>query len=86
MIFVLRLSIIPESEMVTYGSSLKAKWRLLRKGFTNFSKRDTSFLKFCEDENEWLLPYCKFRWLMEMAGTESWEHWSDDYNSPEKAE
>jgi len=75
--------------LVDYAPSNQAKWELLRRGFASFlkSKDDEGDLDaFRKDEAEWLEPYCKYRWLMELAGTEYWEKWSEQYNTPEKAE
>lgn len=75
--------------LVHYQTSLAAKWNLLTKGFEAFwaaGGEDAELKKFADDEAEWLLPYCKFRWLMELSGTEAWNLWPEEYNAPEKAE
>ena len=76
-------------ELVDYEPSSNAKWELLAKGFDVFWKaaeENAAFDTFRKVEAEWLEPYCKFRWLMEIAATEKWELWPEDYNTPEKAE
>ncbi|MBT8044973.1 MAG: 4-alpha-glucanotransferase [Verrucomicrobiae bacterium] len=78
-----------QQDLVDYVSSNQAKWYLLQKGFTRFWKsdaKDPAFESFRAAESDWLVPYCKYRWLTEIAGTEAWEIWSEEYNSPEKAE
>ena len=74
-----------KEDLVDYASSNKAKWELLRQGFTAFNG-SADFDAFCEAESEWLVPYCKYRWLIEKSGTEYWEQWSEEYNTPQKAE
>ncbi|MCP5536059.1 MAG: 4-alpha-glucanotransferase [Akkermansiaceae bacterium] len=76
-------------DLVDYEKSNKAKWSLLETGFDDFWKLDSknpAFEAFRAAESEWLVPYCKYRWLMEQAGTEAWETWPDTYNTPGKAE
>ena len=76
-------------DLVDYDCSSKAKWELLKKGFEVFWAeriKDPGFEMFRIEEAEWLVPYCQYRWLMEIAGTEEWERWPEPYNSPEKAE
>ncbi len=76
-------------ELVDYTSSNRAKWKLLKQGFEQFwatDEKDSAFEAFRMAESEWLVPYCKYRWLMEMAGSEAWEIWPEQYNTPEKAE
>lgn len=78
-----------EGDLVDYASTTAAKLKLLVRGFEVFLEkggRDEGFETFCELEAEWLRPYCMFRWLMELAGTEKWNTWPEDYNTPEKAE
>ncbi|NWK56311.1 4-alpha-glucanotransferase [Verrucomicrobiaceae bacterium N1E253] len=76
-------------ELVDYDSSNAAKWDVLEQGFRHFllhgNGRDALEL-FQRDEKDWLLPYCKFRYLMELAGTERWNEWPENYNTAEKAE
>lgn len=78
-----------KENLVDYESVYEAKWSLLAKGFDAFwtdESANTEFDAFCIEEAEWLVPYCKFRWLMEIAGTENWESWPEDYNTPDEAE
>ena len=75
--------------LVDYETVRTAKWGLLAKGFDAFWEAEfvnTEFDAFCIEEAEWLVPYCKFRWLMEISGTEEWELWPEQYNTPEDAE
>lgn len=75
--------------LVDYASSGKAKWSLLAQGFDRFWQaggQNEEFEAFRAAEAEWLEPYCKFRWLCELAGSEKWEQWPGDYHTPEKAE
>ena len=78
-----------EEDLMDYERTGKAKWSLLAKGFDAFWQaggKDADFEAFCKAEAVWLVPYCKYRWLMEISGTEEWERWPKEYNSPEKAE
>ena len=75
--------------LVDYETVRTAKWGLLAKGFDAFWATEllnTEFDAFCIEEAEWLVPYCKFRWLMEISGTEEWELWPEQYNTPGDAE
>jgi len=75
--------------LVDYEPVKKAKWILLEQGFERFWKegeKDPAFDLFQKDEAQWLVAYCKYRWLMEKSGTEAWELWPATYNTPEKAE
>lgn len=77
------------SELVDYASAGQAKWKLLEAGYKVFCQSgggDPAFEAFQKQEAEWLVPYTKYRWLMEQAGTEEWEQWPEDYNTAEKAE
>ena len=76
-------------DLVDYGFSNKLKWRLLAKGFERFREtgvEDPDFEQFRRDESDWLTSYCKFRFLMELAGHERWEDWPEEYNTADKAE
>lgn len=76
-------------DLVDYDLVSQAKWELLAGGFDVFWKSgeiNTEFDAFRIEEAEWLVPYCKFRWLMELAGSEGWELWPEQYNTPEAAE
>ena len=78
-----------KDDLVDYELVSKAKWELLASGFDAFWKSgetNTEFDAFRIEEAEWLVPYCKFRWLMELAGSEGWEYWPKQYNTPEAAE
>ncbi|MBT8036081.1 MAG: 4-alpha-glucanotransferase [Verrucomicrobiae bacterium] len=80
---------VTSDDLVDYGASHEAKWKLLNDGFDKFWQsdvKDARFEAFRSAESEWLVPYCKYRWMMEMAGTEEWETWPDAYNTPENAE
>ncbi|MBK1829212.1 4-alpha-glucanotransferase [Verrucomicrobiaceae bacterium R5-34] len=78
-----------ESALVDYPPTGAAKWRLLKRGYQIYQateKQDPEFDAFCQAEQDWLVPYTKYRWLMEQAGTEEWDLWPEAYNSAEKAE
>jgi len=77
------------TELVDYASAGAAKWKLLELGYQAFCQSggsDPAFEKFRKAEQDWLVPYTKYRWLMEQAGTEEWELWPEEYNTAEKAE
>ena len=76
-------------ELVEYTSSVTAKWGLLEIGYQRFCETgadDSALVQFQKEEQEWLLSYTKYRWLMEVAGTEQWDQWPEEYNTAEKAE
>lgn len=76
-------------DLVDYEATGKAKWKLLEVGFDRFLKAGAKlpdFDAFRKAEADWLVPYCKYRWLMQMAGSEAWELWPEEYNTPEKAD
>lgn len=76
-------------DLVDYEQSNKVKWKLLASAFERFwreSVEDPQFEAFRHDEADWLRPYAKFRYLMEMGGGEAWETWPEEYNTAEKAE
>ena len=76
-------------ELVDYAAVGAAKWELLEIGYRAFGQEQlggAAFEEFCEAEKDWLKPYAKYRWLMDHAGTEKWDDWSEQYNTAEKAE
>jgi 4-alpha-glucanotransferase len=78
-----------EENLVDYEQSNTLKWSLLAISFEEFWKApkvDPAFELFRNTESDWLVPYAKFRYLMELEKSEEWESWSDEYNTPEKAE
>ena len=78
-----------DGDLVDYSRSNAAKWDLLAQGYAHYlevGEKVKSFETFQENQAEWLLPYCKYRWLTELAGTEEWTHWPKEYNTAAKAE
>lgn len=78
-----------DEDLVDYSRANAAKWDLLAQGFTHYlsvGKKSKEFRQFQKEEADWLIPYCKYRWLTELAGTEEWDKWSGDYNTARKAE
>lgn len=77
------------TDKVDYAKVKGAKSMLLRAGYKIFMARgieSESFEKFKVEEAEWLVSYCKYRWLMEEAGgNEDWMTWPQEFNSAEKA-
>lgn len=75
--------------LVDYEASNKAKWSLLTRAFEDFwesSAAAPAFEIFRNEESDWLVSYAKFRYLMELAGSEAWETWPKEYNTAAKAE
>ncbi|BDS06031.1 4-alpha-glucanotransferase [Oceaniferula spumae] len=75
--------------LVDYSTAGAAKWRLLKAGYEIFRSKGgptPEFDAFRKAEQDWLVSYTKYRWLMELAGTEEWEHWPEEYNTSEKAD
>lgn len=91
-----RSTVAPEvftRDLVDYSTVKKLKRRLLQTAFERFwssgreGEEGKKFDRFCEEEGDWLKPYCKFRWLMSLEGDcETWKFWSINYNTAEKAE
>lgn len=77
-----------EENLVDYEQSNKLKRGLLSQAFEEFWKSadaDPGFEAFRDAEADWLIPYAKFRYLMQLAGSEAWDTWPEEYNTPEKA-
>ncbi len=81
-----------ESEKVDYTMVRKAKSQLLRLAYERYQQDSTDsseFKAFMKQEADWLVPYCKYRWLMEEAGgaegSEDWTSWPKEFNTPRKA-
>jgi len=77
------------SELVDYTSTVATKWYLLEMGYRAFCEvgaNESGFNQFQEEEQDWLVFYTKYRWLMEKAETEQWDKWPKEYNTAEKAE
>lgn len=81
-----------EADKVDYAMVRKAKSKLLRLAYQRYEQagnRSSEFQSFMEKEADWLVPYCKYRWLMEEAGgdagSEDWTCWPDAFNTAEKA-
>jgi len=80
---------IIKEDLVDYTSSNAAKWDLLAQGYAHYLKQGekvAAFEEFQKIEAEWLVSYCKYRWLTKLAGTEEWDKWPDEYNTSKKAE
>ncbi|MFK7911427.1 MAG: 4-alpha-glucanotransferase [Akkermansiaceae bacterium] len=78
-----------EKDLVDYEQSNELKWGLLAKAFEEFWQSaavDPAFEVFRSAEADWLVPYAKFRYLMELSGSEAWDTWPEEYNTAEKAE
>lgn len=78
-----------ESEQVDYSTVKKVKSQLLRVAYERYQQDGVGsdvFKQFMADEADWLVPYCKYRWLMEEAGgSEDWTSWPDAFNTAAKA-
>jgi len=78
-----------DEDLVDYTRSNAAKWDLLAQGFNYYlkgGKVESAFEQFQNEESDWLLPYCKYRWLMQLAGNEEWDKWPEAFNTAAKAE
>lgn len=79
------------SDVVDYRMVRTAKSKLLRLAYERFQREVASseyaeFQAFMKEEAEWLVPYCKYRWLMEEAdGNADWTVWPEDFNTAAKA-
>ena len=78
-----------DANTVDYATVRKVKSKLLRLGYRRFldeAGESSEFNSFLNDEADWLVPYCKYRWLMEEAGgSEDWMTWPEEYNTAKKA-
>lgn len=78
-----------ESDKVDYSIVRKVKSKLLRLAYERYQQKaqdSAEFKVFMKDEAEWLVPYCKYRWLMEEAGgDEDWTNWPVAFNTGPKA-
>jgi len=78
-------------DKVDYEMVRTAKGQLLRLAYERFQQQDPNpqyaeFKAFMKQEAEWLVPYSKYRWLMEEAGgTADWTVWPEDFNTAPKA-
>ncbi len=79
-------------DSVDYAKVREVKSILLRMAYDRYQQNDEKtkqseeFEAFCREEADWLVPYCKYRWLMEVAGgSEDWVSWPKNINTPEKA-
>ncbi|MHA3772369.1 4-alpha-glucanotransferase [Verrucomicrobiota bacterium sgz303538] len=78
---------------VRYDVVIPLKTRLLKAAFATFehdhaqhnSARHEEFLKFVEEEKEWIDNYTLFRALMAESGTECWDRWPEKHRSPGSA-
>jgi 4-alpha-glucanotransferase len=79
-----------ESDKVNYKLVKKAKSKLLRQAYERYQKSgedSAEFKSFMKEEADWLVPYCKYRWLMEEAGgDEDWTNWPSEFNTSAKAQ
>lgn len=77
-----------DENLVDYAVVNAAKWELLASGYEYYGEQgavDPAFEDFQREEADWLQPYCQFRWLMELSGTENWDQWPEEYNTAERA-
>jgi 4-alpha-glucanotransferase len=78
-----------ESDKVNYAKVKRAKSKLLRQAYERYQKGavdSPEFKSFMKEESDWLVPYCKYRWLMEEAGgDEDWTNWPTEFNTSVKA-
>ncbi len=78
-----------ESDAVDYTMVRKAKSKLLRLAYERYQQEggdSEEFKIFMKQEADWLVPYCKYRWLMEEAGgSEDWTTWPTEFNTASKA-
>ena len=76
-------------DKVDYTMVRKVKSQLLRLAYERFKMGgdgQQEFKDFMKDEADWLVPYCKYRWLMEEAGGgEDWTVWPEAFNTAAKA-
>ena len=76
--------------LVDYPTVRRSKRALLEIAWPRFTEAEShlkeEFESFRKAEATWLSDYCVYRWLMEQnGGRETWDLWSDDCNTPEKA-
>ncbi|MGJ8657234.1 MAG: 4-alpha-glucanotransferase [Akkermansiaceae bacterium] len=78
-----------EADKVDYTMVRIVKSKLLRLAYERYQQEASAseeFKAFMKAEADWLVPYCKYRWLMEESGgSEDWTSWPTDFNTAEKA-
>ena len=76
-------------DKVDYTMVRKVKSKLLRLAYVRYQqepKGSAEFKTFMKQEADWLVPYCKYCWLMEEAGgSEDWTSWPEIFNTGAKA-
>ena len=77
------------SEKVDYEKVRRVKSSVLRLAYEKFIKQTAvhDFELFKQTEADWLMPFCKYSWLIEEADeNEDWSTWPEKFDSPDKAE
>ena len=82
-----------EGDVVDYDVVKPLKRALLEAAFARFARNQLSrktaraeeFLRFTEEQREWLEDYSLFRVLLETHEGQSWDEWPEEHRSPEKA-
>lgn len=78
-----RLNLLPQ---VDYEATYRLKQRYLRELFAQEGERVLSlkeYQSFCQNNEEWLLPYAAFNYLRDLKGTPVFSNW-DEYASYNK--
>ncbi len=82
-----------DGDIVDYDVVKPLKRALLEAAFARFARNQLSrktaraqeFLRFTEEQREWLDDYTLFRVLLGNHHGESWDDWPEEHRSPEKA-
>lgn len=74
---------VPQHQ-VDYGLLYRWKWGLLRRAFLGFQKHGDpqekrDFIRFWEEENEWLANYAQFMALKDRFGGRPWNEWPREF-------
>ena len=65
---------------IDYGKLYKERFAVLKKAFARSGiSKDGEFMKFCEQQEEWIDDYAMFMVLKEEHGGKSWSEWEEPY-------
>ena len=68
-----------EETQVDYGLLYESRYRLLKKAYRRFLKKEPeAFALFCEEKKEWLDDYAAFMALKDAHGGAAWHEWEED--------
>ncbi len=72
------------STKIDYELMYNIRYGVLEKAFKKFNKESQDYLKFLQDENEWIDEYAVFMTLKDKHNNSSWECWSENFRKRDK--